>query len=322
MFIVSSRTVLLSLLLLTTGLSAVVPARAADPAWPKEIRIGYQKGNSLVILKSSGTLEKLLGRHDVKVKWYEFPFGPPLVEAINTGDIDLGYVGATPPVFAQAGSAPDVSYVGYTAPYADNYGILVPKNSTVQTVADLKGKRIAVAKGSAGQYLLLKALEKNGLTPDDVTPAYLQYSEARSAFERGDVAAWVVLDPRLADVEAATGARVLITASSLPANYGFYISPRKFAQRYPAVLRATLQEVNQTEWHASRHIPETARFLEQDTGVKQPVWHQVLARQPWGVFFPLTPPVIAAQQEVADTFYRYHLLPKTILVRDAVINIK
>ncbi|MDY7579952.1 aliphatic sulfonate ABC transporter substrate-binding protein [Herbaspirillum sp. RTI4] len=273
-------------------------------------------------MKSSGDLEKVLATHGVAVKWYEFPFGPPMVEAINTGDIDLGFVGSTPPVFAQAGRAPDIRYVAYSAAYGDNYGIVVPQTSTAKSVRDLKGKRIAVARGSAGQYLLLKALEKNGLKPEDVSFAYLQYSEARSALERGDVAAWVVPDPRLADVEASSGVRVLIRASELPENYGFYIAPRQFAISYPAALRATLKEIDQTEQYARHHLAQTAQFLARDTGVKLTVWRQVLARQPWGVAFPLTPQVIAAQQEVADTFSRYQLLPKAVKVVDAVIDIK
>jgi sulfonate transport system substrate-binding protein len=314
---------LLSTLLLSGSLLGAVAAHAADAqsGWPKEIRIGYQKGNSLVILKSSGDLEKILGSHGVTVKWYEFPFGPPMVEAINTGDIDLGFVGSTPPVFAQAGSAPDIRYVGYAAAYAENYGIVVPKTSNARSVRDLKGKRIAVARGSAGQYLLLKALEKNGLKPEDVSFAYLQYSEARLALERGDVAAWVVPDPRMADIEASSGARVLISASGLPANYGFYIAPRTFALGYPAVLRATLEQIDRTEQYARKHLDDTAKFLEKDTGIRQQVWRQALSRQPWGVSFPLTPQVIAAQQEVADTFYRYQMLPKPVRVGDAVVDI-
>lgn len=326
MFPSALRAGLLAVLLLSGGWFGVVAAQAADTdirsGWPKEIRIGYQKGNSLVILKSSGNLEKTLSSHGVTVKWYEFPFGPPMVEALNTGDIDLGFVGSTPPVLAQAGSAPDIVYVGYTAPCGENYGVLVPKTSNARTLRDLKGKRIAVARGSAGQYLLLKALEREGLKPEDVAPAYLQYSEARSALERGDVAAWVVPDPRLADTQAAGGVRIIASAAGLPANYGFYIAPRKFALSYPAVLRATLKEIDQTEQYAGKHLEDTARFLEKDTGVRRQVWQQALARQPWGVSFPLTPQVIAAQQEVADTFYRYQLLPKPVRVADAVVDIK
>ncbi|HXR02098.1 MAG TPA: aliphatic sulfonate ABC transporter substrate-binding protein [Pseudomonas sp.] len=302
------------------GMGAI-PAQAAAE-YPQIIRIGYQKGNSLVVLKNRGTLEKALATHNVKVVWQEFAFGPPLVEGINSGDIDIGFVGATPPVFAQAGAGPDVTYVGYSEPYADNYAILVPKESTAKSLADLRGKRIAVAKGSAGQYLLIAALEQANLKLGDVEEAYLGYSEGRAAFERGDVAAWVVPDPRLADTEQSSGARPLITARSLPTQYSFYIAPRPFAKRYPQTLATVLHELDSTEQYAKTHQQEVAQLLSNDTKVPVPVWVQALARQPWGVHFPLTDKVIAAQQQVADTFYRNQLLPKAVHVADAVVDLE
>lgn len=302
------------------GLCASTAQAAAE--YPQTVRVGYQKGNSLVVLKNRGTLETALATHGVKVVWQEFAFGPPLVEAINSGDIDVGFVGATPPVFAQAGAGPDVTYVGYSAPYQDNYAILVPKDSTARSLADLRGKRIAVAKGSAGQYLLITALEQANLKLTDVQEAYLGYSEGRAAFERGDVAAWVVPDPRLADTEQSSGARPLVTARSLPTQYSFYIAPRPFAKRYPETLATVLRELDSTERYAQSHQQEVAQLLSDDTKVPVPVWIQALGRQPWGVHFPLTQEVVASQQQVADTFYRNKLLPKAVHVADAVIDLE
>ena len=311
-----------ALLALNLCLSAAISHAAAPTAYPKEFRIGYQKGNSLVILKASGELEKALAPSGVTVKWYEFPFGPPMVEALNAGDIDLGFVGSTPPVFAQAGGAPEIRYVGYAAAYKDNYAVVVPKESTARRMKDLQGKKIAVAKGSAGQYLLLKALEQDGMKPDDIVFAYLQYSEARSAFERGDVAAWVVPDPRLADIEQNIGARPLVTASKLTPQYSFYVAPAKFAATYPAILRITLDKLNDTEQYAKEHADETVRFLEKDTRVPLKIWQLALTRQAWGVAYPLPPNIVEAQQEVADTFFRYKLIPKAVQIKDAAVSVK
>lgn len=312
-----------SLSLLAIALTAIVAngSAQAQAQYPDAVRIGYQKGNSLVVLKNRGTLEKALAAHGVKVVWQEFAFGPPLVEGINSGDIDIGFVGATPPVFAQAGAGPDVTYVGYSAPYQDNYAIVVPKGSSAHSLADLKGKRIAVAKGSAGQYLLISALEQAKLGLSDVDEAYLGYSEGRAAFERGDVAAWVVPDPRLADTELSSGARVLISARSLPVQYSFYIAPRQFAEHYPQTLATVLQELDNTEHYAADHQDEVAKLLSDDTKVPVPVWTRTLARQPWGVHYPLSAQVIADQQRVADTFYRNKLLPKAVHVADAVVDV-
>ncbi|HEY0285523.1 MAG TPA: aliphatic sulfonate ABC transporter substrate-binding protein [Pseudomonas sp.] len=312
--------------LLTAALLGLVSLNNAfaqnDPAYPEQLRIGYQKGNSLVVLKNRGTLEKTLSPRGVKVIWREFAFGPPLVEGINSGDIDIGFVGATPPVIAQAGAAPDVTYVGYSEPYQDNYAILVPKTSTAKSVVDLKGQRIAVAKGSAGQYLLIAALEQANLKLTDVDEAYLGYSEGRAAFERGDVQAWVVPDPRLADTELSSGARPLVTARTLPAQYSFYIAPRPFAKRYPETLAVVLRELVATETYAKGHIDEIAQLLSDDTKVPITVWQRALARQPWGVHFPLSEKVIAGQQQVADAFFRNQLIPKPVHVADAVVNLE
>ena len=312
---------LFTLFLQTTQTATAAPPSTAV-AYPKEFRIGYQKGNSLVILKASGELEKALAPSGITVKWFEFPFGPPMVEALNAGDIDLGFVGSTPPVFAQAGGAPEIRYVGYAAAYQDNYAVVVPKESTARRMKELQGKRIAVAKGSAGQYLLLKALEQDGMKPDDIVFSYLQYSEARSAFERGDVAAWVVPDPRLADIEQNIAARPLVTASQLSPQYSFYVAPAKFATAYPSVLRITLDKLNDTEQYARAHAEETARFLEKDTRVPLKIWQLALTRQAWGVGYPLSPAVLEAQQEVANTFARYKLIPKTVQIRDASVSVR
>jgi len=312
---------LLSTLAAVIFASAFSLAANAEDSYPATVHIGYQKGNSLVVLKNRGTLEQALAAHSVKVVWQEFAYGPPLVEAINSGDIDIGFVGATPPVFAQAGAGPDVTYVGYSAPYQDNYAILVPKDSAARSLADLKGKRIAVAKGSAGQYLLIAALEQAKLQLSDIDEAYLGYSEGRAAFERGDVAAWVVPDPRLADTELSSGARPLITARSLPVQYSFYIAPRAFAQHYPQTLATVLQELDNTERYTETHQAQVAQLLSDDTKVPVPVWTRTLARQPWGVHFPLTPQVIADQQRVADTFFRNKLIPKAVHVADAVVDV-
>ena len=133
---------------------AQAQAQATSSSAPKELRIGYQKYGTLVILKARGTLEKRLAGQGVDVKWTEFPFGPPLLEAINVGSIDVGTVGESPPIFAQAAGA-DLVYVGNEPPAPAAEAIIVPKDSPIKAVAELKGKRVAVAEGSNANYLLI-----------------------------------------------------------------------------------------------------------------------------------------------------------------------
>src|ERR1700727_1747420 len=123
------------------------------------VRIGYQKYGSLNVVKAQGTFDRELAQRGIKIQWTQFPAGPQLLEGMNVGSIDIGHSGEAPPIFAQAAGTPFV-YLGSQPPYPDGEAILVPKDSPIKTVADLKGKRIALNKGSNVHYLLLKALEK------------------------------------------------------------------------------------------------------------------------------------------------------------------
>jgi sulfonate transport system substrate-binding protein len=313
---------------LASFVSAVVLSTAAagahaDDAYPKEIRIAIQKGGGIVALRASGNLEKAFAPHHVAVKWLEFIYGPPMVEGINAGAVDVGYVGATPPILAQAGSAPEVVYVAYTPSMQGSYGIVVPKDSAIHDVKDLKGKKVAVAKGSQGHLFAIKALEDAGMKATDAQIVYLDYSDARTAFARGDIDAWVVPDPRYADVELATGARTILTIGkvSVP-QYGFYIATRSFAEKYPAALRLLFDELAKQDAYNAAHPDAVAQLLSKDTGVSLDVWHRVVPRNEWGVHYPLSADVLKAQQDAADLAHRNRIIPRAVDVRQAVVDIQ
>ena len=188
--------------------ATVIAVPAASQAQEKIVRIGFQKYGKLVLLKSKGTLEGKLKPLGYKVAWTEFPAGPQLLEALNVGAIDFGNTGEAPPIFAQAAGAPLV-YVAHEPPAPAGEAILVAKDSPIQSVADLKGKKVALNKGSNVHYLLVKALEKAGVKYSEIEPVFLAPADARAAFERGSVQAWAIWDPFQAAAEAATGARTL-----------------------------------------------------------------------------------------------------------------
>src|SRR6195952_4322912 len=226
----STRRVLLAL-----GLALAAVGAHAEPA--KELRIGFQKSASLFVLqKAQGTLEKRLAPQGVAVKWVEFPAGPQLLEGLNVGAIDVGFVGEAPPIFAQAAGARFV-YVGNdpAAPLAE--ALVVPKDSPLKSVADLKGRRVALNKGSNVHYLLVKLLEKNGLKYTDITPVFLAPADARAAFEKGVVDAWAIWDPFLAAVEKQTGARQLADGTGVVNDFNYYLAETDYAQANPHVIR-------------------------------------------------------------------------------------
>ncbi|MEK6298774.1 MAG: ABC transporter substrate-binding protein, partial [Paraburkholderia tropica] len=155
----------------------------------KVLRVGFQKYGNFVVLKARGTLEKRLAPLGFSVQWLEFPGGPQLLEGLNAGAVDVGTVGETPPIFAQAGGV-DFVYIASEPPAPKGEAIVVPQDSPIRTVADLRGKRVALNKGSNVHYLLVKALQKANLKYEDIQPVYLAPADARAAFTSRSVDAW------------------------------------------------------------------------------------------------------------------------------------
>jgi len=309
----------------TAALAAVVSAAAslafaslgahAEPA--KELRIGFQKSASLFVLqKAQGTLEKRLAPLGVGVKWVEFPAGPQLLEGLNVGAIDVGFVGEAPPIFAQAAGARFV-YVGNdpAAPLAE--ALVVPRESALKSVADLKGKRVALNKGSNVHYLLVKLLEKNNLKYSDITPVFLAPADARAAFEKGAVDAWAIWDPFLAAVEKQIGARQLADGSGVVDNFSYYLAQSDFAQVNPHLIRELFANTQDAARFVQADIPRAAALIAPLQGLDVAVVETSLKRYRFGVV-PLTPAVAVEQQKIADAFYDLKLIPKAIRIADAL----
>ena len=284
---------------------------------PEVLRIGLQKSASLLVLqKAQGTLEKRLAPLGVTVKWVEFPAGPQLLEGLNVGAIDVGYVGEAPPVFAQAAGANFV-YIGNDPASPTAEAIVVPKDSALKSVADLKGKKIALNKGSNVHYLLVRALEKANLKFSDVQVVYLPPADARAAFEKGAVDAWVIWDPFLAAVEKQSSARILADGRGLVNNYQYYLAARPFAERYPQILRVLFEDnAAQGKW-LKANVTQAAALVAPLQGLDVDVVERSLTRYEFGVT-PLTPAVTAGQQQIADTFHALKLIPNPIRIADAL----
>ncbi|NMN60674.1 sulfonate transport system substrate-binding protein [Xanthobacter sp. SG618] len=288
------------------------PARAQE----KVVRIGYQKYGTLILLKNKGLLEPLLKPLGYSVKWAEFPAGPQLLEALNAGAVDFGNTGEAPPIFAQAAGAPLV-YVGYEPAAPQGEAILVPKDSPLKTVADLKGKTVALNKGSNVHYLLVKALEKAGVPYSDIKTAYLTPADARAAFERGSVDAWAIWDPFQAAAEKTIDARQLADGTGIVSNYQFYLSTRSFVDQAPQVVDVLLKGVAEVGAWVKANPKAAAAEFSPLIGIPAPILEVALARQQYDVK-PITPEVAAAQQKVADAFLALGLIPKPIRIADAL----
>jgi sulfonate transport system substrate-binding protein len=293
---------------------APLGAFAQGQAPARTLRIGHQKGY-LSLLRGRGTLEKRLAPLGVAVKWTEFTAGPVQLEALNVGSIDFGDVGEAPPIFAQAAGAP-LAYVAATVHRPAAEAVLVPANSALRTVADLKGRKIAFNKGSNVHYFLVKLLEKHGLAYGDVTPVFLPPADARAAFERGAVDAWVIWDPFLASAQHAIGARVLADARGVVGNRAYYFSSQDYARRHTDVLRGVVEEIEGVERWATSNRDAFATELATLWGTPKPAVDIAVARWQFGTV-PVTRAILAEQQAIADTFLALKLIPRRIDVLDA-----
>jgi sulfonate transport system substrate-binding protein len=291
---------------------AGAPGRAETP---RQIRIGYQKNGLLVVARQQAALEQHFRGAGIAISWIDFPAGPPMLEAMNAGSVDFGQVGDTPPIFAQAAGAKVVYVAGQ--PITNGQGILVKLDSAIRSLADLKGKRIGFTKGSSAHNVVVLALEKAGLQYSDIAPVYLSPPDGAAAFARDAIDAWAVWDPYFAIGEVRGGGRVLVNASSVGKTNSFYIANRDFAPQSPQLVSAVIAVLAQTATWAEIHRDQVGRVLAEITGVDLDI-QTIAARRSSFAIGKLTDDIVATQQAVADRFFRLGLIPRQIVVREAI----
>lgn len=302
---------------LAAGLTSLALATPAVADSAKTLRIGYQKFNSVNILKGTGALEKTLAEKGVSVSWHEFAAGPQLLEALSTGAIDLGHAADAPSVFAQATGKP-VVYLAAEQPYPLGIGVLVRAESKVQSIVDLKGHRVATGRGWNAQYLLALALEEAGTSYQDIEPAYVSSAaDAIAALQSGSVEAATLWDPFLAAAELQLPVRNLRDGQNLTNNRTFYLSTAAFADANPELVRTFFRELAKTNDWANAHPQEVAELLAPQLGISPEVLLKATERRNYSAT-AITDAIVAEQQKLADTFVGLGVLPKPIRVADAI----
>lgn len=285
-------------------------AAAADQ--PTTVRIGYQKSSTLItVLRANGELEKSLAGLGVKVKWSEFSSGLPLLEALNVGAVDLsGDVADTVPIFAQAAGA-QLTYYASEAPSPAAQALLVPANSPIHSVAELKGKKVAVTKASGSHYLLIAALAKAGLKFKDIEPAYLTPADGRAAFEKGAVDAWVTWDPYVAAVEKQADVRVLASGAGVASYQRYYLAASDFAASRPDVLKIVFSKLKETGKWVKRNPEAAAQVLAPAWGLDPGVVSLANSRRSYDIR-SVSSDNLTEEQKIADAFLAERALPKQI----------
>ncbi|NVZ31743.1 aliphatic sulfonate ABC transporter substrate-binding protein [Pseudomonas sp. A4002] len=306
--------------LFITGLATLGLCTALNAQAEETVRIGYQKSSTLItLLKTQGTLEKALKADGIDVTWHEFPSGLPLLEALNVGNVDISAdVADTVPIFAQAAQA-KLTYFAQEAPSPQAQAIVVRKDSPIQQLADLKGKKIAVTKAAGTHYLLIAALNKAGLAFSDIEPAYLTPADGRAAFENNKVDAWVTWEPFLTSVQRQLPTRTLADGTGLASYKRYYLTGTPYAQAHPEVLKLVYEQLHQAgEWVKS-HPRDAAKVLG-------PLWGNLdvetveaaNAHRSYEVQ-PVTLDQLGEQQKIADAFFKAGLLPKAVDAQDVQV---
>lgn len=293
---------------ITRGLAALCAlvaiaanANAADEL--KKLRIGHQKSSTLVtVLKANGDLEKDLSKLGYTVAWSEFPSGLPLLEALNVGAVDLsGDVADTVPVFAQAAGA-NLTYVATEAPSPEAQALIVKADSPIKTIADLKGKKVAVTKAAGVHYLLIKQLNSAGLKFSDIEPAYLTPADGRAAFEKGAVDAWIVWDPFVSAAQKQSNVRVLADSKGYADYARFYLASSAFAAEHPDVLRLVFDKLQAAGKWVKASPEEAAKILAPVWGLTPEIVTLANSHRSYAVL-PVKPENLVEVQKIADTFF-------------------
>ncbi|MFB7319515.1 aliphatic sulfonate ABC transporter substrate-binding protein [Bacillus safensis] len=309
--------IFLSLLLVLAGCD-----QAADGSENKvkEIRIGIQQSLSpLLLAKEKGWFEQSFEKEGVKVKWVEFQSGPPQFEGLAANQLDFSQVGNSPVIAGQAAGI-DFKEIGLSQDGLKANGILVNKNSEIQKVEDLKGKKIAVAKGSSGFDFLYKVLDQAGLSAKDVQIIQLQPDEAISAFENGSVDAWSIWEPFLSLETIKKGAKLLVNGEATDLySPGFTLVRTQFADQHPELVVKFLKVFDHAVKWQKAHPEEAVTLYARLKNLDKKVVTQVLNNtEPLNK--PISKKIINAQQHTADFQYQTKAIQRKIDVNQVVDN--
>jgi sulfonate transport system substrate-binding protein len=263
------------------------------------LRVGDQVHLVQTLLQASGELRGVAYR----LQWNDFSSGPPLLAALSSGNLDAGLVGDTPPVFAAAAHE-SVKIVAASSDDGDRIdAIVVPPASPITSVAQLKGKRVAVAEGTSGNYMLLAALTRAGLSWDDITPEYLQPPDALAALKTGSIDAWAVWYP-FVGLAVSEGARVIETGQQLDPGYDFVVSPPGSLANAgtAAAIGDFLRRLKAAQLWADAHTAEWAASYASLTGIPLSVARVTTTVESHTHYLPITGAVVQAEQQLADEF--------------------
>jgi sulfonate transport system substrate-binding protein len=253
MKLLSRRTLFASALLV--GLLPTSALFAAEQ--PQELRIDWATYNPVsILLKDHGLLEKEFEKDGIKIRWVQSLGSNKALEFLNAGSIDFGSTAGSAALLAKINGNPIKSIYVYSKP--EWTALVTRKDTNIKTVADLKGKRVAVTRGTDPHIFLVRALQKVGLTEKDITPVLLQHPDGATALIRGDVDAWAGLDPMMAQAEVRDGAQLFYRDADAN-TYGILNVREEFAKEHPDLVKRVLVVYETARKYAVAHPDEVEK---------------------------------------------------------------
>ncbi len=249
---------------IVTCMLAALPLGAACS---EVLHVADQKGLLHALCDASHVLDGA----PYSIAWSEFPAAAPLLEALNAGAVDIGVAGDSPVMFAYAAGAPVHALLALRPEAADAVGLLVPPNSGLHSVADLRGHLIAVTKGSIGQALVLALLTRAGMSAHDVRFAYLSQMDASAAMRTGSVDAWATWQPYVGMHVAQGEGRLLADGTGVLRGASFAVSSTQALARNAADIGDFVQRIRQAQAWAVLHVDAYAAIYAKSTGVPLPI---------------------------------------------------
>jgi sulfonate transport system substrate-binding protein len=286
-----------------------VPIDSTFAASDTVLKVGDQKGGAQAVMEAAGVLKDL----PYRVEWKQFPAAAPLLEALNAGAIDTGFAGDAPTTFAFAAGAP-AKIIGANRSNPRATAIVVPKDSSLRSAADLKGKTVGTGRGSIGHYLVLAALKAAGLTTTDVKIAFLLPSDAKMALARGAVDAWSTWGIYTAQAVLVDGARIIADGGGLLSGLSYQSATHVAIAAKRDALADFVRRLAGARLWALDNVDSFSRTWAQIVGVDPEV-----AKYSFGTegFRPvlIDEDVITDQQKTADLWTESGVVPRKIDVR-------
>ncbi|MFG1477954.1 NrtA/SsuA/CpmA family ABC transporter substrate-binding protein [Xanthobacter sp. V4C-4] len=296
-------------------------AAAADTRNTDTVRLTWGFHGLTLIAKERGTFEKALADKGIKVEWLgPFPNHAPTLQAVTGGSADFGFGGSTTPAFAAIIAGSPLVFSQFVLYEPRTTAIIAKDGSGIDKVEDLVGKSVAVNRSGLGEFLVVAALEKNGIDRSKVKFVYLNPQDAGPAFASGKVDAWSMWSPSVDIARLDYKAHdVFLEGRDLDffIDYSSYVTSRKFAQENSEIVRAVAAAYGEEAKWTNANVVEAETIVQKRAGYSDAIRDQFIARQRHYTLIPVSDAAFVAQlQKAADWLTARKILPESITVSD------